>query len=364
MRVGVLGAGQLGRMLALAGYPLGMRFRFLAADADAPAGQLAEQVVGTFDDERDLDRFAAGLDVATYEFENVPLPAARYVARRVPAFLPTPDALYRSQDRLVEKTFFRDLGIPTPAFAPVDGRADLDAALRRLGLPAVLKTRRLGYDGKGQLVLREPADVERAWGALGGAPLLLEEYMTFDRELSLLAVQGRDGSRRFYPLVENEHRGGILCATVAPAPAVDPALQHRAEETAGRLLAALAYVGVLALELFQRGGMLLANEMAPRVHNSGHWTTEGAETSQFENHLRAVAGWPLGGTRAVGHTVMHNLIGAVPDPARILEVPGAHLHLYGKAGRPGRKLGHVTVCAPDAAMLADRRARVESALAP
>jgi 5-(carboxyamino)imidazole ribonucleotide synthase len=359
VKVGILGGGQLGRMLALAGYPLGFRFRFLDPAADAPAGHLAELVVAPYDDPAGLERFAAGLDVATYEFENVPAAAAAYLTDHVVVFPPR-RALEVGQDRLAEKECFRSLGIPTSPFRAVDDLEGLRRAVEELGLPAVLKTRRLGYDGKGQYVLREPADIDRAWEAIGGVPLLLEGFVAFDRELSILAVRGRDGATAFYPLVENRHEEGILRLTTAPAPGLDPALQRAAETLAGRVLAEFDYVGVLAIELFQRGDELLANELAPRVHNSGHWTIEGAETSQFENHLRAICGLPLGATAPRGHVAMINLIGTIPDAAAVLAIPGAHLHLYGKAPRPRRKVGHVTVLADDPETL---RRRVEAVIA-
>jgi 5-(carboxyamino)imidazole ribonucleotide synthase len=360
MLIGILGAGQLGRMLALAGYPLGLRFRVLDPTPDSPAGQLAEQIVAPYDDDVALARLADDAALVTYEFENVPVEAARALERFAPVF-PPPAALETAQDRLVEKTFFQRLGIATPPFAAVDTRADLDAALARIGLPAVLKTRRLGYDGKGQLVIRSAAEIEPAWQSLGGQALILERFVAFTRELSLLAVRGRDGATACYPLVENEHRDGILRRSLAPAP--DSAtLQPQAEEDAGRILDALGYVGVLAVELFEVGGALLANEIAPRVHNSGHWTIEGAATSQFENHLRAVCGLPLGATAMRGHAAMLNLIGQTPDPADVLRVPEAHLHRYGKAPRPGRKLGHITVCADDAQILAERLAALAALL--
>jgi 5-(carboxyamino)imidazole ribonucleotide synthase len=342
MIVGVLGGGQLGRMLALAGYPLGLRFRFLEPMPHAPAGMLAEVRQGAYEDPRVLEEFAAGLDRITYEFESIPVQAVRALAKQVPVY-PPPEALEAAQDRLNEKTLFQRLGIPVPPFAAVNSREDLDAAIARVGLPAVLKTRRFGYDGKGQFVLREPADAARAWQMLGNMPLLLEGFVTFDREVSILAVRGASGATAFYPLVENHHRDGILRLSLAPAPNRTRGLQELAERHASALLDALRYVGVLAIEFFEKDGNLLANEMAPRVHNSGHWTIEGAETSQFENHLRAILDLPLGPARAVGHSAMINLIGTVPDLKDIFSVPDAHLHLYGKSPRPGRKLGHVTV---------------------
>jgi 5-(carboxyamino)imidazole ribonucleotide synthase len=351
-RVGVLGAGQLGRMLALAGYPLGLRFRFLDPAPDAPAGHLAENVVAPFD-EAELEHFIAGLEVVTYEFENVPADMARRLARSVPVF-PPPAALETSQDRLREKELFQRLDVETAPFAAVDTRADLDQAVTAVGLPAVLKTRRFGYDGKGQAVIREIADLDIAWEQIHGAPSILEGFVAFERELSQVAVRGRAGEVAFYPLVENHHRDGILRLSLAPAPGEIAELSALAQNLVGRMLEALDYVGVLAVEFFEQRGRLLANETAPRVHNSGHWTIEGAITSQFENHLRAILGWPLGPTEVLGVSAMVNLIGTAPDPAAVLAVPDAHLHLYGKAPRPGRKLGHVTVRALDETTLRRR----------
>jgi 5-(carboxyamino)imidazole ribonucleotide synthase len=347
MNVGVLGGGQLGRMLALAGYPLGLRFRFLDPAPESPVEELADLVVGRFDDLEVLGRFPAGLDVVTYEFENVPVEAARHLAHALPVFPPV-RALEVSQDRLAEKTLFASLGLTPAPFAPVDSRADLDAAVETIGLPAVLKTRRLGYDGKGQQVLARAADVEPAWRRLGGVPLLLEGFVAFDREVSQLGVRGRDGAVALYPLVENHHRDGVLRRSIAPAPDTSPAVRQQAGDAVRRVMAELDYVGVLAVEFFQKGEALVANEMAPRVHNSGHWSIEGARTSQFENHVRAVVGWPLGPAEAVAHSGMINLLGRLPEPAAVLAVPGAHLHVYGKKPRPGRKVGHITLWAETA----------------
>jgi len=355
--VGVLGAGQLGRMLALAGYPLGLRFVFFDEATSTPAGQLAEQRIARWDDTQALDAFAAEVDVVTYEFENVPFATAERLAAHVTVF-PAPRALATAGDRLAEKTLFRDLDIGTAPFAAVATRAELDRAVESIGLPAVLKTRTQGYDGKGQRVLRQAADLEPAFAALGGRPLLLEGFVPFSRELSILSVRSATGETAFWPLVENVHRDGILRLSTAPAFDAAPSLVDEAAGIAGRVLEALGYVGVLAIELFQHEGRLLANEMAPRVHNSGHWTIEGARTSQFENHLRAGLGLPLGATDATGLSAMVNLIAQTPDPAAILEIPGAHLHLYGKVARPGRKLGHVTVVEPDRPALEAALARV------
>ncbi len=346
MLIGILGAGQLGRMLALAGYPLGLQFRFLDPTDDAPAEQVAQRIAGPFDDEPTLERFSAGLDLVTYEFENVPVSTVRFLQTRVPVF-PPPAALETSQDRLVEKNFFRSLGIPTSPFRSIQSRAELETALVDIGLPAVLKTRTLGYDGKGQMLLEDFSAAGAAWTALGGQPLLLEGFISFERELSIVAVRARSGATAFYPLVENRHEGGILRLSIAPSPHAGTEIQQRAETYAKLVLEKIDYVGVLAIEFFECQGQLLANEMAPRVHNSGHWTIEGAETSQFENHLRAILDLPLGSTAPVGYSAMVNLIGNIPDRAEALAVPGAHLHLYGKSARPARKLGHITVRAED-----------------
>jgi len=342
MTIGILGGGQLGYMLALAGYPLGLHFRFLDPSPEAPVGRIANRVTSDFNDQQALEKFSHGLEVVTYEFENVPVAAARFLAGRVPVY-PPEIALEEAQDRLREKRLFRRLEIPTTEFAEIVKREDLGAGVKQVGLPAMLKTCRMGYDGKGQWLLRTPEDVERAQGELPDVPLILEEFVPFTRELSILGVRGRTGEIAFYPLIENHHRGGILRLSLAPAPNLTASLQQEAEHAARKLLETLAYVGVLCIEFFETGGRLLANEMAPRVHNSGHWTIEGAVTSQFENHLRAILGMPLGSTAAVGVSAMINLIGEIPESAEVLNVSNAHLHLYGKEPRAGRKLGHVTV---------------------
>lgn len=364
MRIGILGGGQLGRMLALAGYPLGFHFRFLDPTSDAPVSQLAEHLVGVYDNVDVLQRFADGVDMVTYEFENVPVETAHMLAQTVPVY-PPPQALEAAQDRLVEKRFLQELGIPTPPFVAVNTRTDLEIAITEVGLPAVLKTRRLGYDGKGQYLIREMDDVADAWAALGQVPLILEGFVAFTREVSIIAVRGRDGTTTCYPLVENDHRQGILWRSLAPAPHLNPELQAQAVDYATRVLKALEYVGVLAIEFFQvsddqQQAVLMANEMAPRVHNSGHWTIEGAETSQFENHLRAITGLPLGDVAVRGHAAMINLIGTLPDLSSVLAIPGAHTHLYSKAPRAGRKLGHVTLRADDLQTLTTLRQQVEA----
>jgi len=342
MRIGILGGGQLGRMIALAAYPLGASSAVLEPAAGSSAAQVCGHVPGEFDDLRALYELTKVSDVVTFEFENVPVESARWLAERVPVY-PPPRALEVSQERLAEKRFFQSLGIPTPPFAGIENEADFHTAIRDIGLPAVLKTRRFGYDGKGQAVIRTQADADAAWQRLGGRPLILEGFVRFDRELSIIAVRGRDGQIVTYPLIENTHIDGILHRSIAPAPDLGEELTERAAEFASRVLTELDYVGVLTIEWFQDGSRLLANEMAPRVHNSGHWTIEGALTSQFENHARAVCGLPLGRADAVGYSVMYNFIGTVPAVAAVLANPDAHLHLYGKSSRPGRKVGHVTL---------------------
>jgi 5-(carboxyamino)imidazole ribonucleotide synthase len=355
MTIGVLGGGQLGRMIALAGYTLGQRFVFLDPGAESSAGHVGNLRVGAYDDEERLTELARRSNIITYEFENVPVGSARFLNELVRVY-PPPRALEVSQDRLDEKSFFASLGIPTAGFAAVSSRDELERAVASLGLPAVLKTRRFGYDGKGQWVLRTQADVARAWEALGAAPLVLEAFVPFEREVSILAVRSTNGETRFWPLVENVHRDGILRLSTPQSAAWTPQLQERAEGYAAHVLNELAYVGVLAIELFVTGDRLVANEMAPRVHNSGHWTIEGAETSQFENHVRAMLGLPLGSTRMVGFSAMINAIGRLPDRGQVLAIEGAHLHAYGKDGSPGRKVGHVTLRAQTKDELAEKLA--------
>ena len=353
MTIGILGGGQLGYMLALAGYPLGLHFRFLDPSPEAPVGRIAQRVTADYTDEAALEKFASGLELVTYEFENVPVEATNFLAARVPVY-PPPAALEAAQDRFAEKSLFRKLGIATTEFAPVSNPSELDAAVKSLGLPAVLKTSRMGYDGKGQWILRSTDDAVKAKSELPAGTLILERFVPFTRELSVLAVRSRTGETAIYPLVENHHRSGILRLSLAPAPRLDAQIQRAAERAAHRILESLKYVGVLAIEFFEHQGELLANEMAPRVHNSGHWTIEGAVTSQFENHLRAVLGLPLGSTGPAGHCAMLNLIGDLPESSEVLAVPDAHLHLYGKSSRPGRKLGHVTLRAASPERLALR----------
>ncbi len=346
MNIGIIGAGQLGRMLALAGYPLGLRFVFLDQSEEAPGAQVGRMVRGAFDDAASLHKLAAEVDIVTFDVENVPVDAVRDIAATKP-FLPPPDALGASQDRYDEKSLFRKLRIPTAPFAAVDSRSDLEGAAARIGLPGVLKTRRLGYDGRGQYVLRTHHDLDIAWEQLGSVPLIYEGFIDFSREVSIIGVRSTRGEIRSYPLAANSHSAGILRHSIAPYR--NAKLQRQAETYLRRLLRRFDYAGVLTIEFFVRGGQLIANEMAPRVHNSGHWTIEGALTSQFENHLRAILGLPLGSTEAIGHAAMLNFIGTMPRLQEVLKIPGVHYHSYGKEPRANRKLGHATLVAASAA---------------
>jgi len=347
MNIGIVGGGQLGRMLALAGIPLNMRFSFLDPAKDACAAALGTHLCAAYDDEKALRQLAESVDLVTFEFENVPSETVNFLAQFVPVF-PSGEALRVARDRWLEKSLFQELAIPVPAFANVLSQEDLEAAVQHIGLPAVLKTRTLGYDGKGQKVLRSPSEVAGAFAALGQVPCILEGFVVFDGEVSLIAVRGRDGQTLCYPLIHNQHRDGILhCSIVSHA----HPLQVLAEDYARRVLEKLDYVGVLAFEFFEVEGGLKANEIAPRVHNSGHFSIEGSECSQFENHLRAIAGLPLGSTAKAGESAMLNCIGSVPPLAEVASIAGAHLHHYGKAFKRGRKVGHITLYASDKAAL-------------
>ncbi|MFC4260300.1 5-(carboxyamino)imidazole ribonucleotide synthase [Marinobacter lacisalsi] len=341
MRIGILGAGQLGRMLALAGYPLAKTFVFYDMSGSPSAG-LGEVIIDR--EGKYLDDFLSRVDRVTYEFEHLPVEVAEEISRSKPVY-PGPRALQVCQNREAEKTLFGDLGIPTPQWRMANSADSLKAAAEELGCPVVAKSNTEGYDGKGQAVLRSPEDAAEAWQSIGHERLMVEKFVDFTREVSLIAVRGIDGEVDFYPMAENVHHEGILRYSIAPAPQLSPALEEKAGGYIRALLNELDYVGVLALELFETADGLVANEMAPRVHNSGHWTMEGAMTSQFENHIRAVAGHPLGNTAARGLSCMVNIIGEHGDIERIMELPYAHLHLYAKAERPGRKLGHVNVLA-------------------
>ncbi|MHB1544104.1 MAG: 5-(carboxyamino)imidazole ribonucleotide synthase [Gammaproteobacteria bacterium] len=344
MRVGIIGGGQLGRMLAWAGLPLGMDFSFIDPSPGAPAGELGRLTVAPFEDRTAMFDFAQNVDVVTYEFENVSAPLLREVGAARPV-MPSPEALEASQDRLSEKTLFHALGIPTTRYVALDRKEELPGALEKTGLPAILKTRRLGYDGRGQVPIYEYSDAVTAFRTLASAPggLIIEGRVVFEREISIVACRDRAGSVVFYPPGENVHQDGILRSSYTPFR--DASLVHHAEDYARRILEHFDYIGVLAVEFFVENGALIANEMAPRVHNSGHWSIEACITSQFENHLRALIGLPLGSTELRREALMVNAVGHLPEAPAILALPDVHLHDYHKAPRPGRKVGHVTALA-------------------
>jgi 5-(carboxyamino)imidazole ribonucleotide synthase len=348
--IGILGGGQLGRMLSVAASRLGLKTHIYNDEPDAPAFDVAaESTVGAYDDEAAVAAFARSVDVVTCEFENVPAVALEVAGRHTSVF-PPPKSFAVAQDRLTEKDFVSGLGIAVAPYAAVDSLAALREALTCIGTPALLKTRRFGYDGKGQVLVHTEADTESAWKTIGGAPSVLEGVVRFQREVSVIAVRGQDGETRFYDVTENVHEGGILATSRAPAPIGD-ATVFEARQIAGKIAEALQHVGVLCVELFERGSEaphLIVNEIAPRVHNSGHWTIDACLVSQFENHVRAICGWPLGDVGRHSNAVMTNLIG--PDAghwAALAGEPDTAVHLYGKAeARPGRKMGHVTRLAP------------------
>lgn len=340
MKIGVLGGGQLARMLALAGYPLGIDVIGYESVSHTCATQVTRVIQGDYTDESALAKFAQSVDCVTFETENLPLSCAQLVARHGKV-MPSVDALKITQDRLFEKELLNNLGIATAKFFKVDSWEDLKNALEALGFPGILKTRRSGYDGKGQALIRDWDNAKQAWEQLQGNELIFEAFVKFDYEVSMISVRSVSGEIKFYPLIENQHKDGIL--RVSKAPLLNELLQNTAEDYALRLIQHFSYVGVMTIEFFVVDGSLIANEIAPRVHNSGHWTIEGAVTSQFENHLRALCDLPLGETKAVGWSAMCNLIGTEPNMADVLRVAGAHYHSYGKEPRQGRKLGHVTL---------------------
>lgn len=389
--VGVLGGGQLARMLAQAASPLDVRVRALDTTCDTPASSLCHSITGRFDDSEAIRQLASGCDVVTCEFENVPASVLEAASLHAPVH-PLPRAFAVAQDRVLERQLFASLNIQTPRWAPIDTLEQVDRAIQTVGLPAILKTRRMGYDGKGQRIVRTPEEARAAAASLLGANdsgptlrpdaqssgggcggcggLIADEMVALEREVSLIAVRSISGEVRTYPLTENVHTHGILRRSVAPAPSIPEGspLHARAVAAAQRIATELGYVGVLAVEFFltsdQSGApRLLANEMAPRVHNTGHWTIEGATTSQFENHLRAILGLPLGETGMdVGSAGMVNLVGTLPPLPALLQTPGAHVHIYAKAPRPGRKVGHVTICDPDPARLERRLSELDATI--
>lgn len=362
MTVGILGAGQLGRMLALAGYPLGLDFLFLDPAKSPPASRIAPVLQGDFSDDKLLSKLAHSTEVATIDWENVSIDALRALAADGARIAPPIPAVATAQDRVSEKRLFERLGIPTTRWQAVSSRTQLERAMKDIGLPGVIKTRRLGYDGKGQAVVKTRADAERAWAEMGSVGLIYEEWIPFDCEVSIIGARSRRGEIAVYPLNGNVHSQGILRLTRAP---YGPPRWHKlAQKYLESVLMHFHYTGILTIEFFVRGSRLIANEMAPRVHNSGHWTIEGAVTSQFENHLRAILNLPLGSTRPTGYSAMLNLIGDMPSRATVLGWEGVHLHNYDKEPRPGRKIGHCTLV-ESSSRLRDRRARqLLSELAP
>jgi len=350
-QVGILGGGQLARMMALAGIPLGLQFRFLDPSADACAAPLGSLVQARFDDADAAVELARSVDLATYDFENIPASSATALLQHCPLY-PGVAALQQCQDRLLEKTLLQSLDIPVSPFLPVESRPELLAATEQLGFPCVLKTRRLGYDGKGQAILRQPEDLERAWQKLGGQELILEAFVSFDAECSLVSVRQRSGEIRCWPLTRNVHADGVLM--LSHPGSLSGGLQQQAERVALKLLEYFQYTGVMTVEFFVAQGQLLVNEIAPRVHNSGHWTIDAASCSQFENHLRAICDWPLGATEQQRACLMFNWIGQLPERSTLLACAGLHWHEYGKQARPGRKLGHATMTAQSETELQDR----------
>ncbi len=344
MVIGILGGGQLARMLALAGYPLGLKFIVLDPSPDCCAGDVSEHLCGAYDDTALLEQLAQHADIITYEFENVPTAALTFLQNNNATVYPPLNALAVAQDRLNEKTMFNALGIQTAPFSPVNNLEQLENAMPTIGYPAVLKTRTQGYDGKGQAILRTPSDLATAWETIGCVPAIVEGFVTFDREISIIAVRSKRGEVACYPIAENSHKDGVLRLSIVQN---NDSVQTLAERYVKLLLDELNYVGVLALELFQQGDHLLVNECAPRVHNSGHWTSNGASTCQFENHLRAILNLPLGSTETIANVAMINILGHYPDAREILENKDAHLHLYDKEEREGRKIGHVNICGQD-----------------
>lgn len=343
MRVGILGGGQLARMIVLSGYPLGLQFIILDPSDIAGAIGLGEHLHGDYDNPALLAELAEKADIVTYEFENVPAKVASFLANHTQIY-PAANALAVAQDRLTEKNFFHQLDIPTTQFAQISSLEDLQKAMLDIKYPAILKSRRMGYDGKGQVAIKSSTDLPDAWEAMAGEQAIVEGFVNFQREVSMIAARRPGGEIVFYPLSENQHSNGILRVSKC---CINDELQQQAEEYTTRLLEALNYVGIIAVEFFDVQGKLLANEFAPRVHNSGHWTIEGAETSQFENHLRAILDLPLGSTKARGYTGMVNFIGGLPTTEQILAIPDCHLHLYDKVPRKGRKVAHATIRTDD-----------------
>lgn len=358
MKVGILGAGQLGRMLALAGIPMNVDCVLLDPAKDACGQSLGEFINTAFDDETALQYLADKVDVVTVEFEHIPVKSLEWLNERVPVF-PPPVSVAIAQDRLLEKHLFEKLAIPTASYQAIDNEQDFINYCSASKQALIAKSRHAGYDGKGQARINADTDLKQAWQKLAGVPLLVEDKVDFDREVSIIAARNKQGNTAFYPLSENTHSSGILhCTKVRDN---DP-LQQQAEDYVKRVMHELDYVGVLTFEFFDSNGKLMANEIAPRVHNSGHWSIEGADASQFENHLRAICGMPLGSTETRGPVAMINLISEMPARDAVLAVEGAHLHDYGKQPRPGRKIGHITLRANNQQQFDERLSKLEALL--
>lgn len=353
MKILILGGGQLARMLALSAHPLNIKTLCIDPKADACGGDVTELIVSELDQIDALKPHLADVDAVTIETENIPLETAKAFADLKP-FYPSLNALAVSQDRMQEKTFVSDLGIATADFKGATTLDELKAACDNMSLPVVVKTCRFGYDGKGQAVIRDLDQVEKAWQELASDHLIVEAFVPFDREVSLVSVRDQAGDFAFYPLAQNVHEDGILRSSTAPYD--DPKLQALAEDYARLMMDKLNYIGVMTIEFFQVGDKLLVNEIAPRVHNSGHWTIEGAVTSQFANHIRAIAGIPLGSTETLGCSYMYNCVGEMPSANGCMSVPGLHYHAYNKAARAKRKVGHITLVAKDKRTLEKHKA--------
>ena len=342
MKIGVLGAGQLGRMLALSAYPLGHQMRFLALSEEDPSSLLGKTFIHNNNPEM-VSNFADSSDIVTYESENTDVTIVNEISKNTKVY-PSDKSLYISQHRVREKALLDRLKIPCAPYQMVNSLDDLKSAIKNIGIPSILKTATDGYDGKGQFLIKSESQIDEAWEKMSGVDAILEGFINFKRELSLIAVRGIDGSLEYYPLVENSHHEGILRQTLAPAQNISVSLQNKAEEYMSSLLKEIKHIGVLTIELFESDDGLLVNEIAPRVHNSGHWTIEGAQTSQFENHIRAITESPLGQTTMTSKfSAMINIIGVHGPIQKVLETKNAHLHLYNKAERTGRKLGHITL---------------------
>ena len=344
MKIGVLGSGQLGRMLALSAYPLGHKMCFLASSAEDPSSLLGNIFIKNGSQEI-IEDFANNSDVVTYESENTAISIVKEISQKTTVF-PSAKSLYTTQHRGREKSLFDKLNIPCAPYQMVNNLSELKIAVENIGLPAILKTATDGYDGKGQFLIQSDSQLDQAWKSMSGVESILEGFVSFKRELSLVAVRGVDNSHEYYPLVENSHHNGILRLTIAPAQNISLKLQQQAETYMRSLLDEMNHVGVLTIELFETDSNLVVNEMAPRVHNSGHWTIEGARTSQFENHIRAITETPLGDTSCTHkYSAMINIIGKQGPIDKVLTLNNAHLHLYNKTEREGRKLGHITITA-------------------